>query len=74
MKPPSNLRGCNEQVVPRVDAESASRPTTRGKKARSVPVMRRMKKRILIYALFVGVLLIAVAGWTVQGARRLATA
>jgi hypothetical protein len=36
--------------------------------------MRRMKKRILIYALFAGVLLIAVAGWTFQGARRLTTA
>jgi hypothetical protein len=32
-----------------------------------------MKKRILIYALFTGVLLVAVVGWTVQGARRLAT-
>ena len=57
-----------------MDAGSAARPTIRGKKSRSLAVMRRMKKRILIYALFAGVLLIAVAGWTVQGARRLATA
>jgi hypothetical protein len=29
----------------------------------------RWKTRILLYALFVGVVLIAVVGWTVQGLR-----
>jgi hypothetical protein len=35
---------------------------------------RRAKKRILIGAIFAGVLLVAVAGWTVQGVRRVAFA
>ena len=43
----------------------------RRKETRSVSVMnRRMKKRILLSALVLGVLLVAVAGWTVQGVRR----
>jgi len=43
--------------------------------ARSVPAMRRrLKKRILIGALLAGLLLVAVAGWTVQGVRRVSFA
>lgn len=35
---------------------------------------RRTKNRILLGALFLGVLLIAVVGWTVHGVRRVAFA
>jgi hypothetical protein len=35
---------------------------------------RRLKKRILLSALFAIVVLVAVAGWTVDGVRRVATA
>jgi hypothetical protein len=53
------------------DTRSVSRTTILGKSVRSLTVMnrRRMKRRILISALLLGLLVVAVVGWTAQGVR-----
>jgi hypothetical protein len=60
----------------REDGESALRPTTAGGQARTLDDMetRHIKRQLILAALFAALLVVAVAGWTVQGGRRLVPA
>jgi hypothetical protein len=58
------------QIPLEEEGKYAVRPTTPGSARRSLETMnRRAKRRLLLSVLFLGLLLLAVAAWTVEGMR-----